>query len=87
MDTYIRVRNGRISIVEKRPGPFDHLTEQIKKLAGEGLRDAQIAERVGLSAGQVYQQRRRHNIEAAWPQGRPKRLRDVLDNAPCGAKP
>lgn len=72
-DTYMRVHYGRVEVVRKTPSRFAHLDEQLRELVGDGLRDSEIGDRLGLQPGQVRKQRERLQLPAAHGRGRPRR--------------
>jgi hypothetical protein len=74
MATYTRRINGQLREVKCPPSPHAHLEPDIRQLVGEGLKDREIGEHVGLSERQVWHQRRRLGLESAWPQGRPRKV-------------
>lgn len=74
MSTYTRRINGKLHQVQCPPSPYASYEEQIRRLVGEGLRDPEVGARIGLTGKQVRRQRQRLNLDAAWPQGRPRKV-------------
>lgn len=73
MSTYTRLVNGRVIECKSRRSPFADIEEELRRLVGEGLKDREVGERLGLSEKQAWTQRERLQLPAAWPQGRPRK--------------
>jgi hypothetical protein len=79
MPTYTRLINGKLVTMSCPRGgsvsPYAEYEPMIRHLVAAGFRDHEVGERIGLTGEQVRRQRQRLNLDAAWPQGRPRKVR------------
>lgn len=76
---YERVVRGEFQRVTiRRLGPLQHLRDQVAELVGTwGCTDPEVAEVLGITAGQALGLRHRMRLESPIPRGRPSRNRPV----------